>query len=237
LSSSAKMMKEDEPHVMSRDRDPDMAPRPCCCCLDVRVGTVLIGLFNLIFHSASFVVATKVMVHPKMYSHEYSEVDSEGMAGDHFVGMTLACFYFLITIMLIYGALMRKPGLILPFFAIQVFDVVLFVLGSAGAISYGPVLKAKLERCPSFAYRNEVAQMPTQTFMFFLVSICLLVMFFKVYLMSCVWECYAFVKRQLERPTAVQFYPSMPDEHFLPNYDEAMQMPKGMPPPYSSSQY
>ena len=42
------MMKEDEPHVMSRDRDPDMAPRPCCCCLDVRVGTVLIGLFNLV---------------------------------------------------------------------------------------------------------------------------------------------------------------------------------------------
>ena len=42
------MMKEDEPRVMSRDRDPDMVPRPCCCCLDVRVGTVLIGLFNLV---------------------------------------------------------------------------------------------------------------------------------------------------------------------------------------------
>ena len=26
--------------------------------------------------------------------------------GDNFVGMTLACFYFLITVMLIYGALM-----------------------------------------------------------------------------------------------------------------------------------
>ena len=32
----------------------------------------------------------------------------------------------------------------------QVFDVVLFVLGSAGAISYGPVLKVKLENCVSF---------------------------------------------------------------------------------------
>lgn len=230
-------MKDEDPLVVDRNRDPEMVPKPCCCCLDVRVGTVLIGLFNLIFHSASFVIATQVMVHPKMYKHEYSNVESERFAGDNFVGMSLACFYFLITVMLIYGALMRKPGLILPFFAVQIFDVILFVLGSAGAISYGPVLKVKLENCPSFAYRNEVAQMPTQTFMFFLVFACLLIMLFKVYLMSCVWECYAFVKRQLERPATVQFYPSLVDESLLPNYEEAMKMPKGMPPPYSSSQY
>ncbi|XP_065061911.1 lysosomal-associated transmembrane protein 4A-like [Rhopilema esculentum] len=229
------MMKEDEPIVLDRLREPEAAPRPCCCCLDVRIGTILIGLFNLVFHSASFIIASQVMAHPKVYRDEYAEFGSHRMEGDNFVGMSLAFFSFLITVLLIYGALMRKPGLILPFFAIQVFDVVLFILGAAGAITYGPALKIKLENCPSFLYKNEVSRMSVHSFMFALVFTCLLVMLFKVYLMSCVWECYNFVKRQIERRSQIDFYPSMLDMPELPNYEEAMKMPKEMPPPYSTN--
>ena len=39
-------MKDNEPLII--DRDADATPRPFCCCLDVRVGTVLIGLFYLV---------------------------------------------------------------------------------------------------------------------------------------------------------------------------------------------
>lgn len=225
-------MKENEALIINRAAASEMNPRPCCCCLDVRIGSVLIGLFHLVFHFASLIIATSVMLHPSVYKK--GGAYWQRMAGDNYIGMTLACLSFFITVMLIYGALMHQPSLILPFFAVQVIDIILFVLGAAGTITYGAEVKFRLENCQYFRYKDTVAGMSLYTFIFFLVVTCLGIMFIKVYLMACVWECYHFVKRQYDNSGNNAFHTSLNEEVPLPNYEEAIKIPKEMPPPYIS---
>eukprot|EP00112_Aurelia_sp_Birch-Aquarium-sp1_P004518 Seg1512.4 transcript_id=Seg1512.4/GoldUCD/mRNA.D3Y31 product="Lysosomal-associated transmembrane protein 4A" protein_id=Seg1512.4/GoldUCD/D3Y31 len=224
-------MKDNEPLII--DRDADATPRPFCCCLDVRVGTVLIGLFYLVIHSAMVIVAFESSIHHKN-KHHYNYFHTHRMEGDNYVGMCLATFFFLVTVMLIFGALMRKPGMILPFFAIQVIDIVVFIMGSARAVSFAPEMKARLESFPNFRYRDAVRQMSLNSFILVLIVVGLMIVLFKAYLMRCVWECYCFAQRQVNHKEKIFHhpYPIMEHEPILPNYDEAIKMPKEMPPPY-----
>eukprot|EP00794_Sanderia_malayensis_P004694 gene4694-5309_t len=204
-------MKDDEALIIDRAPSSELNPRPCCCCLDVRIGTVIIGLFHLILHLASLIVATQVVMHPSMYNGS-KDAYLHKVGGDNYIGMTLAFLSFFITVMLIYGALTRQPSFILPFFAVQVIDVIFFVLGAAGTITYGADVKLKLENCDYFKYKEEVGQMSLNSFMFSLIMTCLVILLFKVYLMSCVWECYHFTKRQSDKQSMPVFHPALNDE-------------------------
>ena len=132
----------DMPIIM--DRVPESPPASCCICLDVRTGAVMIGLINLVMHAATFIMSTSVALYHK--EHAVQEVrptdqqyfyylNAQQQSADHMLQMLIACLSFVITVMLVYGAALRRPSYVLPFFCMQVFDLSIWTLVSAATVS------------------------------------------------------------------------------------------------------
>jgi len=195
-------MRESSPIQVSSRRD--VMPRSCCICLDVRIGAVMIGLFNLIIHSAGLVMTASVVMNHKqekslisnwMETHDnryYNAFTLRRTGVDHMLGVMIACLSFFFTVMLVYGAAMRRAVYMLPFFCMQVFDLSLYVLASAAVLSFAPQIKRVLEMNPQF--QKSVAQLNESQFQLFLLSVCFCILMLKIYLMYVVWDCFKYCR-------------------------------------------
>lgn len=164
----------------------------------------MIGLFNLIIHSAGLVMTASVVMNHKqekslirnwMETHDnryYNAFTLRRTGVDHMLGVMIACLSFLFTVMLVYGAAMRRAVYMLPFFCMQVFDLSLYVLASAAVLSFAPQIKHMLEMNPQF--QKSVAQMNPSQFQLFLLTICFFILLLKIYLMYVVWDCFKYCR-------------------------------------------
>jgi len=253
---STKAQEAEECHIQPRQGviSLDRKPPRCCICFDVRSGAVAIGLFNLIVHASGLVMSTSVVLHQKdnELMKKYMETDENKYYNayymkthgvDHMVGVMIACLSFLITVMLVYGAALRRPSYILPFFCMQVFDLALYVLASAASVSYAPQIKRSLEMNPHF--QEQFGTMNYHQFLFCLIAFCLMVLFIKSYMMSVVWMCFKYCKTSLEQRELVQ--PSMDNQQgaiiilpggpqgmmaVLPSYEDTVKANSTPPPAY-----
>jgi len=228
----------------------DRKPQSCCLCLDVRIGTVIIGLFNLICHAFWIVSISTYFARKSKQQEKLSEYAKQWKVFDrfnevanqhqdninhHFVAMVIACLSFLIVIMLIYGAALRKSGYVLPFFCLQVFDLCFTVLVAVTICSYAPQLKYHLEMTADAANRECIKSMSLTHFRMVLFSFWLVVLLIKYYFASVVWSCYCHCKKTEERrtrtdsqPTILLYQGDMETMNLLPTYDDVV---KTNPPP------
>jgi len=250
------MTKEEEANAASIDvlridsTDTDRKPKSCCLCLNVRIGTIMIGLFNLVCH-AFWIVSLSSYI-KKHQSTELSEHLKEWKVINHFsdfaqqhqqninhnmIAMVVACLSFLIVVMLVYGATLRLSGYILPFFCLQVFDLCLSVLVFATVTSYAPQLKYYLEvSAHDEVHRQYLQNMSLTHFRMILFSFWIVVLAVKYYFANTVWECYCHCKKMEERrnvrtdnQAAILLYQGdMETMNLLPTYDDVV---KTSPPP------
>jgi len=249
------MTKEEEANSPSLDvvrinSTEDRKPPSCCLCLNVRIGTIVIGLFNLICHAFWIVSLSSYFAHHK--SNELSTHLKEWKVLDRFnsfaqqhqeninhniVAMVIACLSFLIVVMLIYGAALRLSSYILPFFCMQVFDLCLSVLVFATITSYAPQLKYYLEMsAQDEAHRAYLQSMSLRHFRMLLFTFWIIILGIKYYFASTVWQCYCHCKKIEERrnvstdnQAAILLYQGdMATMNLLPTYDDVV---KTSPPP------
>ncbi|XP_030839117.1 lysosomal-associated transmembrane protein 4B [Strongylocentrotus purpuratus] len=121
----------------------------CCLCLDVRTGSILIGLWHLMGQMfAMLLIASMIMRGgDNAMNIDLDEQDppqtplslnSQHDASDYCVGLVIVFCFLLITTMMMKGIIQYRSGYILPFFCLQLFDFFITFLTCIGVMSYYP---------------------------------------------------------------------------------------------------
>jgi len=207
-----KLLGTDASPLRIQRRQSSVIPRTCCFCFDVRSGVVLIGLFNLVIHSAGLVMTSSILFHGRKvmveekrstsaygrlfegahYNNFYGTGIVKRSEVDHLLGMMIACLSFLFTAMLVYGAAARRAVYLLPFFCMQVFDLSLYALASFALLRFSGSIKLALLQNPQF--RETVSHLTELQFLVCLIAVCVVILLLKVFLMSIVWDCFKYCR-------------------------------------------
>jgi len=230
----------------------------CCVFFDVRSGTMMIGLFLLVIYSSSLMFASSLFtghhntwqqqglqdsrqwpflsdLHPVIRQHS---VDQE------MVGMVFVSLYFVVVLLLIYGAALRRSSYVLPFFCLQFFDICLSILVAGTAIMYAHhivprINQIRIQNEISMEYAEYVSKMSVTRFRLLMVTINLLLLSIKYFMVSVVWSffkyCRHYEERRLSRTVRRCANHLLLEEHLmvLPTYEDALkqQQDQQTPPP------
>lgn len=252
------MTKEQEANSPSPDvvridtQESDRKPASCCLCLNVRIGTILIGLFNLVCHAFWIVSLSSYITKQRNAQFQISEHFKEWKIIEHvnnlsqqshhqvnhnLVAMVVAILSFLIVVMLIYGAALRLSGYVLPFFCLQIFDLCFSVLVFATVTSYAPQLKYYMEvSARDEVHRHYIQSMSLHHFRLILLTFWTIILAVKYYFAATVWECYCHCKKiesrrsvQTDNQAGLMLYlGDMGTAKLLPSYEDVV---KTSPPP------
>lgn len=234
------MKKEENPDVIRIESVPvDNKTPSCCFCLDVRIGAILIGLLYLVVYSAWLVVNTPKIIHERQQEskdwqyYDFHYIAERHNVDRHMVAMVIACVIFLLVVMMIYGAALRRSNFILPFFCWQVFDMCRLVLTAATMVSYADRVKFHMENLGEGYEHLRFMSLPR--FRMMLVTVSLMILTIVYYIMTVIWDCFKHAKSCEERQTRAEVAPSylvyqgdMETMTLLPSYDEVV---KASPPP------
>lgn len=209
----------------------------CCLCLDIRTGVIILGLIHLVFQVASIIVICQLLVHPDTYDQESSYISSNHfMKANNFASLAISLLLFILTAFMVYGTIQRRPGYLLPFFCLQVFDLCFFALLLFGSVTNHDqvvVLRSKVSHHYKYMRLEKVDPKCV------IVTLTALLII-KAYLANCVWTCYKLfvirLKKLSEDQIARVCCSDSDFETLLPNYDDATkETPKESPPPYHAS--
>lgn len=232
-------MKADEGSgIRIENAVPDNRPPSCCLCLDVRIGAVLIGLLYLVIYSAWLAVNTPKLIHQHQENKDWQYYDFHYYAEKHnvdrnAVAMVIACLIFLLVVMMMYGAALRRSNFILPFFCWQVFDMCRLVMTAATMISYADRVKFHLE---SLDNNDNLKYISLPRFRMMLVTVSLIILTVVYYMMTVIWDCFKHAKLVEQRRARIEAVPNymvcQSDVEtmtlLLPSYDDVV---KSSPPP------
>ncbi|XP_064625671.1 lysosomal-associated transmembrane protein 4A-like [Lineus longissimus] len=241
----------------------------CCFCVHVRTGAILLGLWHMAMHLIVLSLFGVMMIHPEIlqsnrtvavtsdtvniYLNEYDKNDDAYMnwfqdrkwtTEDKYVGLLITLCSFLLTALLVYGALKAKPGYLMPFFCLQVFDFCITCLSVVCYFSYMPNIKQWIREQDNLPFKEELLNFDAQWLMLIVIMVFVLLMSMKAYFIGVVWACYKYLsRRNIEQ--AVTTY--MDGEHgtdsemlLPPKYEDAIKYPVQMshlppPPPYTAA--
>jgi len=242
-------MAETEEKVQPQDEDVvrienlsynDAKPPSCCFCMDVRVGTIMIGFFYMIIHSAWLIAITaKAMRHRYLqeskvpqYWSDFDEMQSRHKIDQNLVGMVLASLCFVLVILLIYGAALRRSSYILPFFCLQIFGMSVTIMMAVSMTSYASQVKFYLENTTEESHHEYSTHMSMAHFRCILITFWLIVLTIKYYMISVVWDCYKHCKGHEQRRARMEintpsfvFPANMDMAKLLPSYEDAVKPP------------
>ncbi|XP_048759995.1 lysosomal-associated transmembrane protein 4A-like [Ostrea edulis] len=237
---------------------PDMYK--CCFCCHVKTGTLFYGLFQLICHLFLIGVLIFASIHPEIlqkHANQCTDIEIDTtmknndietqeeifirrkMNREDFDLAFIICLCMLtIVLFLLYGVLRNRPGYILPFFCLQVFDFCLSCLTVVGYLSYSPNIKIWLrtQGLSCVPGLKHLMDMDSQWLMLLCLLGFILFLSVKAYLIGMVWSCYNFLKARTVNGNQIREYTVDPDSQVLlpPKYEEAMRQGEGMPPAYTA---
>lgn len=245
----------------------------CCGCLHVRHGTILIGVFHLVIQLLTLCTLGVVLVKNDRLEKHFPTVSSivstddfnvsestdkntlsmliykhkNYIREDNFWGLMIVFFMICFTLMLVYGALKNRPGYLMPFFCVQVFQFCVTCLVAIGAFTYMPNIRGWLatQLPPHFPYHDAILRMNRDWLMLFVMVFFVLVLLIKVYFIGIVWSCYKYLHtrnrtrifdvRELDSADSTHSAEAQANIVMPPKYEDAVRMTtddQPTPPPY-----
>ncbi|XP_048697261.2 lysosomal-associated transmembrane protein 4B isoform X1 [Caretta caretta] len=155
---------------------------------------------------------------------------------DMCIATAISLLMILICAMATYGAYKQHAAWIIPFFCYQIFDFALNTLVAISVLVYPNTIQDYLRQLPAnFPYKEEImAVNPTCLIVIILLFISI-ILAFKGYLISCVWNCYRYINSRNNSDVLV-YIATNDTAVLLPPYeDPANAASKDPPPPYVSA--
>lgn len=178
---------------------------------------------------------------PSMMHNRPSAFEMKMRKEDMCLAFALVLCTFLVALMLVYGAIKSRPGYLIPFFCLQVFDFCLSCLTVVGYMSYAPniklwIVEQGVEKYPGM---ERLLNMDEDRLMMLFIILFVLALSVKAYLIDMVWSCYKYLQLRNANRSVVREYTLDPDSEMLlpPKYEEAMRMKENepAPPPYTAA--
>lgn len=228
----------------------------CAFCCHVRTGTILLGIWHLILHVLAFAVIAVVLIHPELidkphdssadqpllsveqqkirvyeYHYEYSFFkDCKWTTHDINAGMAVTFCTFLITLLMVYGAVKGNPRYLMPFFCLQVFDFCVASLTVIGYFSYMPDAHQTIAENPNIPFHKEMLKLDTQWQSVIFLLIFIFLMMVKAYFIGVVWSCYKYLVYRNASNTVAEYVDN--DTKILlppPDYETVTKDTKHLP--------
>jgi lysosomal-associated transmembrane protein len=95
--------------------------------------------------------------------------------------------------MLIYGIIKNKPGYLLPYFCIKVFQIIISSITTLGFYRYLPNVKMWITYHEDFPFKDKMVEMDHQTLEVLIFAILLFTVIIKLNIAYMVWYCYHFM--------------------------------------------
>ncbi|XP_007933078.1 lysosomal-associated transmembrane protein 4B [Orycteropus afer afer] len=179
----------------------------CCLCCHVRTGTILLGVWYLILNSVLHYMC---------------------------IAIAISLLMILICAMATYGAYKQHAAWIIPFFCYQIFDFALNTLVAVTVLVYPSSIQEYIRQLPpNFPYKDDVMSVNPTCLVLIILLFISIILTFKGYLISCVWNCYRYINGRNSSDVLV-YVTSNDTTVLLPPYDDAAVTgaAKEPPPPY-----
>lgn len=215
--------------------DPD--PYKCCFCCNIKIGTILYGFFCLVINIfvLSMMLLLIPLAPPRGGGEKQVEFDGIHMEDEkprrsgesHFSEKRLAyvavLLCILVTILLLYGVIMTRPGYIIPFLCQHVF---LFCLSFVMLVGYATymfdiklwIVRNGLSHLPGM---DRVMTIHEDYLKFFTMTVLILGFCSLAYLISMIWACYKYVQESVVVVVAPPLIYKVDPE--LPKYEDVIK--------------
>uniref|UniRef100_H0ZP22 Lysosomal-associated transmembrane protein 4B n=1 Tax=Taeniopygia guttata TaxID=59729 RepID=H0ZP22_TAEGU len=169
----------------------------CCLCCHVRTGTIILGVWYLIINSVVLLILLSALTDPDQYHLTSAELGGEFEFMDDAnmcIATAISLLMILICAMATYGAYKQHAVWIIPFFCYQIFDFALNTLVAISVLVYPSTIQDYLRQLPSnFPYKEEIMSVNPTCLVVIILLFISIILAFKGYLISCVWNCYRYI--------------------------------------------
>ncbi|XP_009467680.1 PREDICTED: lysosomal-associated transmembrane protein 4B [Nipponia nippon] len=163
---------------------------------------------------------------------EFEFMDDANMC----IATAISLLMILICAMATYGAYKQHAAWIIPFFCYQIFDFALNTLVAISVLVYPSTIQDYLRQLPtSVPYKEEIMSVNPTCLVVIILLFISIILAFKGYLISCVWNCYRYINGRNNSDVLV-YITTNDTAVLLPPYDDPVNgAAKDPPPPYVSA--
>lgn len=148
------------------------------------------------------------------------------------MGVVVILSTFMITVLMVYGAVKGNPRYLLPFFCLQVFDFCIASLTVVSYFSYVPDVRQAISNNPNIPFQSELLRMDTQWLNLMVLLTFIALIMVKAYFIGIVWSCYKFLIYQNAARSVAEYVDlesSIPEYLPPPTYETVTKDPKAFP--------
>lgn len=233
----------------------------CCFCCHVRTATIFLGIWHLLLHMLTLSVVAVVIRHPEMvteptapalptplsselgnYPANYSPnsygkflARNPGESQRLNVSIVVIFSTFVITLLMVYGAIKGKPSYLMPFFCLQLFDFCVTSLTALTYLCYLPDMHRIVAESPRVPMQAQLLQLSPESLALIVLFTFVTAMLLKAYFIGVVWSCYKYLSlRLISAQRTLHLIEPESAQDLLPDYDTAVKFPPP-PPPYNQA--
>ncbi|XP_038246679.1 lysosomal-associated transmembrane protein 4B isoform X1 [Dermochelys coriacea] len=196
-------------------------------------------LIEQIINSVVLLILLSALTDPDQYHLPSAEIGGEFEFMDDAnmcIATAISLLMILICAMATYGAYKQHAAWIIPFFCYQIFDFALNTLVAISVLVYPNTIQDYLRQLPAnFPYKEEIMAVNPTCLVVIILLFISIILGFKGYLISCVWNCYRYINGKNNSDMLV-YIATNDTAVLLPPYEDvANAASKDPPPPYVSA--